>query len=793
MLHKNTQIIIVRMFYSALTVMFAVRLFEFFVLVQNPFISTSVAGALLLGFIDDITPLAAVIVFSGISLLLVPNSLAKAAQYIMGATVSVYFILTIALQSYFTQLLYPVDRLLFNMPFKDTVETAISSTGNLYLAAAPFIIALALFAIIYCASERIQLSRMHIFAGIGLILLSQTLRITETSNRYFSSDVYAYASKNKVLMLAQYNNRPDEDAQLQMKLSEAFAHYRSLHPEAELVDEKYPFLRKENYRHDVLSPHFSPFDEKPNIVILIVEALSRAYCGPEASIASCTPFIDSLIKHSLYWENCLATSERTFESFPSILGSLPYGRQGFTVDGDMPNHLTMLNILKHNGYRTSIFYANEFKLYADNWWSFFMRNNVDTILDKSCFPELPDFACEWGMSDETLFKHATSVMSANRDKPRLDVFLSYSTHEPYLIPDAESHQQRFVQWMHSRTDIGQEKKDLIASNIARFTTVYYLDIQLRAFVESLQQQPGYENTLFVITGDHSLSNLDPHNAIQQYHVPLIIYSPKITVPQHYSAVCSHQDIVPSVLCLLKNSSSIDAPAYTHWLGRMLDTSSMEKADYQIPLISASKTCYEYLSGNYFIKGKKIYECNNLQTSITDNSVKYEELAKSLTAFKVLNHYSYSQNKLLPDSIYKRYRIPSVILLDTIFETFAGIDSVSEFVPLANFTSAGNYRNIEVSMKSEMLCNTTDQWNMPRLVISSADNATNEALSYQIDFFKRTDWLPLEEKKWQNVSISQNTNLLEPKGRPFVTKAYLWNPERTPVYYRNIRLVVKAEL
>src|SRR6185295_17368323 len=79
------------------------------------------------------------------------------------------------------------------------------------------------------------------------------------------------------------------------------------------IDEKnYPFLHTVDSSVDVLSPFFTKSETPPNIVILLVEGLGRAFTNKGAYLGNFTPFIDSLSSQSLYWENFLSEGGRTF-------------------------------------------------------------------------------------------------------------------------------------------------------------------------------------------------------------------------------------------------------------------------------------------------------------------------------------------------------------------------------------------------------------------------------------------------------------------------------------------------
>ena len=133
--------------------------------------------------------------------------------------------------------------------------------------------------------------------------------------------------------------------------------YQTIHPEFEFVNLNYP-LEHTPDTNDILGSFFNLNDNPPNIVFVIMESLSSAFCGSNAYLGSFTPFLDSLINESLYWRNFLSTSERTFNAFPSILGSLPYGEKGFMqlIQNDFAvNHTSLIQWLSQYGYSSHFF------------------------------------------------------------------------------------------------------------------------------------------------------------------------------------------------------------------------------------------------------------------------------------------------------------------------------------------------------------------------------------------------------------------------------------------------------
>ena len=65
-------------------------------------------------------------------------------------------------------------------------------------------------------------------------------------------------------------------------------------------------------------------------------------------------------------------------------------------------------------------------------------------------------------------------------------------------------------------------------------TIAYTDIALRKFFETASKKPWFENTVFVITGDHT-SHSDKEYFYSQsghYEVPVLVYSPGVNISEN---------------------------------------------------------------------------------------------------------------------------------------------------------------------------------------------------------------------------------------------------------------------
>ena len=79
--------------------------------------------------------------------------------------------------------------------------------------------------------------------------------------------------------------------------------------------------------------------------------------------------------------------------------------------------------------------------------------------------------------------------------------------------------------------------------------VRYTDYALRRFFQKAREKDWFENTLFVITGDHIGRIQNPYyfSRTARFEVPILYYHPKEEWRDTITSVTQHIDIMPSIL------------------------------------------------------------------------------------------------------------------------------------------------------------------------------------------------------------------------------------------------------
>lgn len=371
------------------------------------------------------------------------------------------------------------------------------------------------------------------------------------------------------------------------------------------TDPRYPFVHAER-TPDTLGPLFQsrPGAPPPNLVFIIVEGLGRSFSGPGARLGSFTPFLDELANKSLYFENFLAGQGRTFGVLTTVFGSLPFGENGLAALGDrLPRHASLLTVLKSQDYRLR-FYSGS-NLEFDNEGLFLRRQGVDTLVSERDFGPPYQRSNDWGYADRDLVEVALAreAQAQAQPGPFVGIIQTTSMHSPFTFPGKADYLRRvdarLAELKLPMSPVHENGRDIFAS-------ILYTDDALRLFFERAAKLPGFDNTIFVVTGDHRLPELPMDTRIERYHVPLIVYSPLLKEPRSIKAVSSQFDIAPSLLAYLSNRHGLKSPKEVTWIGTGLDTEPSFRNLHVIPLKQTKTEMSDFVSGTAYLAQGRLY-------------------------------------------------------------------------------------------------------------------------------------------------------------------------------------------
>ena len=275
--------------------------------------------------------------------------------------------------------------------------------------------------------------------------------------------------------------------------------------------------------------------KKWNVVYISVESLSGEYLKHFGSTQNITPFLDSLIPFSLFFENFYASGTRTVRGLEALsLAIPPTPGQSIVRRKDNGDMFTIGNVLKPKGYDVRYIYGGN--AFFDNMGKYFGGNGYQ-VLDKRDIPEnLVNHTTAWGVDDEASFNFTLQQCDKSYNEGNLffNHIMTVSNHRPYTYPDG-------------RIDIPSSKQDFTGG-------VKYTDFAINDFIKKAQKKPWFNNTIFVIVSDHcSRSAGKTDLPVNRYHIPCLIYAPQLIKPSIEKRLVSQIDLAPTVLGFLNQS------------------------------------------------------------------------------------------------------------------------------------------------------------------------------------------------------------------------------------------------
>ncbi len=341
----------------------------------------------------------------------------------------------------------------------------------------------------------------------------------------------------------QYVNRPLDAG---IVLNTPFAIFRTL--------DKQPFVTP-HYMSDaeakaLYTPIHMPADSasfRPmNVVVLIVEGMTKQHLGSvnrhldNGQYKGFMPFIDSLMTRSLSFEYSYSNGRKSIDGMPSVLSSIPNFVEPFFLTPAALNDVSSLagELTRHKGYTSAFFHG---AMNGSMGFMAFARSvGFQKYFGRTEYNEDPnyngdaDFDGTWAIWDEEFLQFYCDRMSEMKEPFVTSVFTA-SSHGPFALPE------RYI---------GKFPK----GNDPMLETVAYADMSIQRFFEKAAKQPWYNNTLFVLTADHTSLNSYPEYTtdLGYYKVPIIFFAPGMPELQgmDHEKIVEQIDIMPSVLGLL---------------------------------------------------------------------------------------------------------------------------------------------------------------------------------------------------------------------------------------------------
>ena len=282
----------------------------------------------------------------------------------------------------------------------------------------------------------------------------------------------------------------------------------------------------------------------PNVVIIFMESVGLNRMGLVGNPFDPTPTLDGLASDGLFFPKFYVPWVSTSRSVFTMVTGIP----------DVARFKTSSrNPLIRDQYSIISEFEDHEKYYliggSASWAN--IRSLITYNLKDMELLELGDFdrprVDVWGISDLDLFREAHDLLS-NRDqnKPFFAIIQTAANHRPYTIPEDN---EEFIIEQENESELRKAG----FSSLGQFNAMRFLDHSIGKFIEMAKTEDYFDNTLFILFGDHG--NADPKAEhmpavdhalrLRSYNVPFIIYGLGME-HQTIETVCGLPDLLPTI-------------------------------------------------------------------------------------------------------------------------------------------------------------------------------------------------------------------------------------------------------
>ena len=302
-------------------------------------------------------------------------------------------------------------------------------------------------------------------------------------------------------------------------------------------DPKYPLMRA-----------YAKTAKKPcNIVIIMFESLSAGYVDSFSdNNYGVTPNFDNYADNGLKFTNFYANGQRSLAGILALMTGVtqPHGMPPLGEGLELSRLSYLGRLAAQNGYDTLAIQSSRrgsFKIDAimnlAGFKQFYGAEDIPKTGDEVGAPN-------FGVYDGDMLRFMHKKINALKE-PFISFAFTATTHAPYFSPGKK--------WEKYPQDP--------ASRNGFLNTVSYVDAMLGEFMRAAAEEPWFDHTIFIFTADHVLGidarkekmndeKARKFTALDDFHIPLVMYAPKIMPSKTIGRVGSQADLFPTIIQLL---------------------------------------------------------------------------------------------------------------------------------------------------------------------------------------------------------------------------------------------------
>jgi phosphoglycerol transferase MdoB-like AlkP superfamily enzyme len=377
--------------------------------------------------------------------------------------------------------------------------------------------------------------------------------------------------------------------------------------------------------------------EKRNVVVVFLESTRARSTTPYNEDLDTTPFLAELSEESLMAERAYAVVPHTSKALVATTCGVepPLDTDKTESEPGILPAQCLPDLLKDHGYQSKFFqsatktFERRPQLVKNFGYDTFTATEG---MNKEGF----DKANYFGYEDDIMLEPSRAWLEENGyDGPFLTTYLTVTPHHDYVVPD------RYGKKLYSENDV-----------LNRYlNTVRYQDFFLKNLFAQYKELGLYEDTIFVILGDHGEGfgehGLKQHdNTIydEGLHIPLLIHDPRRPESRRIEAPVNELDVLPTLADLLGYRIGGGLYPGTSILSAPEDRTLMASCYHEQTCLASMKDGEKYIY-SYGNRGEEYYDLsedpNEQNNLIADqNKKKIDKLRNDLLAWEARVESSY---------------------------------------------------------------------------------------------------------------------------------------------------------
>ena len=300
------------------------------------------------------------------------------------------------------------------------------------------------------------------------------------------------------------------------------------------------------------NPLFNGLAKNKNIVLISLESTQSFVVNETLNGQELTPFLNELIRAegSYYFSNFYhQTGQGKTSDAEFLIDNSLYGvSRGAVFFTNAQNEYKALpEILKNEAdYYSAVFHANN-----KSFWNrdvMYETLGYDRFFSEKDYSVTEENSIGWGLKDDAFFEQSIDYLKS-LPKPYYVKFITLTNHFPYSLKQKD---ELIPEWTSNDGTVNRY-----------FTTIRFQDEALKTFFELLKDEGLYEDSIFIIYGDHygisenhnqAMSQflqkeITPFEQVQLQRVPLIVHLPSQNDTKTISTVSGQIDLKPTILNL----------------------------------------------------------------------------------------------------------------------------------------------------------------------------------------------------------------------------------------------------